>query len=75
MYKFKMTEATFNMLDQNYSGVCLHCHEIQDGGCEPDAEYYHCDECNHDSVFGIQQALVYGRIEIVESEANENVAA
>ncbi len=72
MYKFKMTEQTYRRLDQDSCGLCFACHEVQDGDCEPDAENYECGECQ---VYGIQQALVFGRIKIVDSEDQENVAA
>lgn len=39
-------------------GFCLVCGAYQDG-CEPDAEFYECDDCGEKSVFGAEQLLFY----------------
>lgn len=46
-------------------GVCLSCGNVQDG-CEPDAERYECEACEKRLVFGIEMAVIMGRVEIVK---------
>lgn len=45
-------------------GICVDCGAIKEGGVEPDAECYPCDECGKDSVMGIENALLMGIITI-----------
>ena len=54
----------FLELSDSYSGVCIKCCEIQDGGVEPDAEGYTCETCGSHSVMGVEQALLCGFINI-----------
>lgn len=38
-------------------GVCLNCGEVAD--CvEPDAEYYECEACGEEEVFGAEQIII-----------------
>lgn len=39
------------------NGVCVECGFVQ-GGCEPDAEGYECEECGKLAVYGMEQALL-----------------
>lgn len=39
------------------NGVCVECGFVQ-GGVEPDAESYECEECGKLAVFGMEQALL-----------------
>ena len=41
-------------------GFCVHCGEEQ-GGCEPDAENYECENCGALGVFGAEQILILGK--------------
>jgi hypothetical protein len=41
------------MYSPDNPGFCLICGEETDG-CEPDAEYYNCDSCGSDHVFGAE---------------------
>lgn len=65
MKKFKMKEETYLFCDDNYSGICLACGEIKEGDCEPDACNYHCDSCHKNMVFGVSEALVMDRLDII----------
>lgn len=38
-------------------GFCVACGAEQ-GGCEPDARNYECENCGHHSVFGAEELLV-----------------
>lgn len=67
----KITEEEFRDGCENYNGICLDCGEIQFGGCEPDAEGYKCESCEANAVCGFEQALIIGRIDIVDDEDSE----
>lgn len=45
------------MFDSTGDGICLECGNIQ-SGVEPDAEGYHCNECNADAVCGIEGVII-----------------
>ena len=38
--KFTLTLETLESMDENYSGMCVACGEIAEGGTEPDARNY-----------------------------------
>ena len=59
-----MTEDEFREKCDEHVGVCLECGSER-GECEPDAEKYHCDECDENNVMGLEQALICGHVEIV----------
>lgn len=67
----EMTEADYEEYTESYSGVCLGCGEIQEGGCEPDAERYPCDACEKPRVYGVEQALLMGRIMLVSPKPSK----
>lgn len=48
---------------ENGGGFCLSCEE-EAWGVEPDARNYKCDSCGEKQVFGIEDLLVMGAIEI-----------
>jgi len=53
---------------ENYEGYCLACGNSQ-GGVEPDAQKYQCETCKCFAVYGTEELLLMGKIEIVgESE-------
>ncbi len=56
-------EAEYKEACDNYQGICLTCGEFQDG-VEPDAENYECESCGVDQVFGVEQALIMGELDI-----------
>ena len=63
--KFKFTaDELYEYKEDNY-GICLACGELREK-VEPDAEGYECYDCGKYRVVGIEQALIMGRIEIVE---------
>ena len=65
---FKLTEGEYLRLRDEDGGICLSCGHIHEGGCEPDARNYPCESCQLHEVFGIEEALLMGRIEFTESE-------
>lgn len=46
-------------------GACLACGEIADG-VEPDARCYECESCGAHKVYGLEELLMMGKIELVE---------
>jgi hypothetical protein len=68
---FPISESEYYRLrDDCCGGVCIACGEIVDEGVEPDAERYECDVCGQKRVYGIEQALLIGRIAIVADSDN-----
>lgn len=55
----------FQLHVEDYGGYCLHC-GAEAFGCEPDARNYRCDLCGRDEVFGAEEALIMGRVELEE---------
>jgi hypothetical protein len=56
----------------NDDGYCTDCEDWTAlGGCEPDARRYRCNECGKKTVFGAQEALLMGLIEIGEGEEGQ----
>lgn len=64
MAKF-MVKATASDIEHGTLGGCRACGEIQEG-CEPDARGYECEACGKREVFGLEELVVMGEIEIVE---------
>ena len=44
------------------NGICLACGAIQYGGIEPDARQYNCDVCGQPHVYGLEEAVLLGRV-------------
>lgn len=47
-------------------GICLSCKEWTVGGVEPDARGYECDACGSMKVYGAEEALMMGRLDLEE---------
>jgi hypothetical protein len=58
----------YNDYRENYIGFCTTCSAFDRESTEPDAEGYDCDECENQTVIGVELALVLGLIEVVESK-------
>ena len=56
-------EMRDSMFDLDNLGICVSCGERQ-GGCEPDAREYVCESCGSQTVFGLEQALIEGLVDI-----------
>jgi hypothetical protein len=61
----KMTIEAFQEAQSNYIGWCRNCGCERDS-TEPDAEEYDCPECGENQVFGADEFLIRGWIELVE---------
>ena len=65
----KISEEQYYYLREDYCGVCLSCWEIAYGDTEPDARNYKCEACEKKEVFGIDEALIIGKVEIKDEES------
>lgn len=63
----KMTEREYMQHLEDSTGVCTNCRSIREC-CEPDARNYRCDECGEDSVFGVEELLMEGNLQLVEEK-------
>jgi len=67
VYEVPQSMIEANMFGMENEGICLACGEYR-GGCEPDAENYPCECCGENEVFGLEQALLMGRITLLEDQ-------
>ena len=52
------------MVGNDYGlGFCIACGS-EHYECEPDARKYHCNNCNEDKVYGAEELLIMGILEI-----------
>lgn len=64
-----MTESEYFENTESNNGWCVHCKEVTAiGGIEPDARKYRCEKCSNQAVYGIEEALMMGEIEIEDEE-------
>ena len=61
--------AEYKELQSTEMGICVSCLNRQ-GPVEPDARDYRCDSCGENQVFGIEELLIAGKLEIIEEESN-----
>lgn len=59
-----ISENEFSELNEDCGGICIACESRQYGGCEPDARNYPCEECGESKVFGVEELLIMGLIEL-----------
>ena len=52
--------------DEN-EGICVVCGNRQ-GGCEPDAEKYVCEDCGREEVYGLEQAVLCGLVDVASDD-------
>lgn len=64
----KPTKVDMNDYSDGDNGICLSCREIQYGCCEPDACEYECENCGEHRVYGLEEAMIMGEIEIREHD-------
>lgn len=60
-----MNVEQYEYLNANSIGICQACGEEQ-SDVEPDARNYECEACGAEAVFGAEEALLMGLIEIEE---------
>jgi len=68
---FCITENEYHYLREESGGYCLACGGEAEG-IEPDARQYECENCGENRVYGIDELLLMGRIEIIEGKRGKN---
>jgi hypothetical protein len=53
-------DMTYGLSD---NGWCLTCGELVDG-VEPDARKYHCEVCDKKTIYGLEELLMMGILQI-----------
>ena len=53
-------------MNEQSMGYCPLCREWTTGRCEPDARKYPCEKCGEKSVYGAEDAVMYGFLEVTE---------
>lgn len=66
----RLTIDQYDALREEYAGYCLHCGE-QAYGVEPDACSYECDLCGSHAVYGIEELMMLGHLQIVFEQEME----
>lgn len=61
----KLTEGEYVAATEDYLGYCTACGEER-SECEPDARNYKCEGCGKPSVFGAEELMLMGDIELVD---------
>ena len=65
----KLSAQEFKMYRNEYAGYCRHCDNItNDCGVEPDAQRYKCIDCGKLKVMGVEDAMIWGFIQIEGDE-------
>ena len=62
---FTATESEMWEMDDNSTGVCLNCGEVEEGRCEPDAVGYECSNCGEMMLCATTELALMGRIRII----------
>ena len=63
MTTIQLSEEEFREGSNDYEGRCLACGETA-YGVEPDARKYECECCGEPRVYGLEELLMMGRVEI-----------
>lgn len=60
-----LTEEEYWELSNAHAGICYVCGELDDcAGCEPDARKYRCGACGERALYGLEWAMVEGKVGI-----------
>lgn len=68
MRMIELTVEQYEELRESNAGYCLHCGIEQLGDVEPDASQYICEDCGEAEVYGIEELLIMGRIELLDED-------
>ena len=64
-------QRLFTVASEDYHegtmGICLSCGETA-FGVEPDARQYTCESCDRMTVYGMEEALIMGRIDVQDED-------
>ncbi len=56
-------------------GFCRYCYEWTCGGIEPDAQRYECEGCGEKLVYGAEEAMMRGFVDVVSATVSATVEA
>jgi hypothetical protein len=59
-----MKIAAFEKACEGYKGFCSNCKKMTRAGCEPDARGYNCPRCKKDTVYGAEEAMMMGILDV-----------
>lgn len=65
---YTITESELQEHVDNYDGICMSCGAWTDGGVEPDASGYVCEECGKRRVVGAEFAMIAGGLTFVAED-------
>lgn len=68
--KQSMSLEEFKEMHDCGFGICLNCGDVLQG-IEPDAENYECPICFKHEVYGLDQALLIGQLELTGEDEDE----
>jgi hypothetical protein len=57
----KFTLEQIECAQEEMNGFCIEC-GFEQGGCEPDARKYECEECGKKSVYGAEEIALMGLV-------------
>jgi len=60
---FQISEDEYQRMSDEHGGFCVECGE-EAFGVEPDARKYVCESCEERGVYGIEELLLMGLIEL-----------
>ncbi len=58
------SEVEQHIQDDDHAGWCTNCGDWTHDSCEPDARHYECPECEKRTVFGAEELVMMGFIDI-----------
>lgn len=61
----KRIEVTRDEILEGNNGACIECGAFADG-VEPDARYLECEECGAKQVYGLEELLMMGQLDLIE---------
>ena len=63
-----MVKATETQIYEEVNGGCVNCGTIVFGGVEPDARGYECPECSENTVYGLEELVIMGMLDLSDEE-------
>jgi hypothetical protein len=64
-------KATAEEIEDGRNGLCRACGEPTTSPVEPDARNYTCGSCGEKEVFGLEELLIMGELELRDDEDDE----
>jgi len=65
MINFSFDEIEEMMFEGGY-GFCIVCHEQHGSYCDPDQRKTTCDECGTPTVYGLEELIQMGEINVTD---------